>query len=38
VNGAAVVFDHTALLTLGAGSQLASRLVVAAHGRAGRQV
>jgi hypothetical protein len=38
VNGAAVVFDHTALLALGSGSQLASRLVVAAHGQAGRHV
>jgi hypothetical protein len=38
VNGAAVVFDHTALLALGAGSRLASQLVVAAHGQAGRQV
>ena len=33
-----VVFDHTALLALGAGSQLASRLVVTAHGQAGRRV
>jgi hypothetical protein len=38
VNGTAVVFDHTALLALGSGSQLASRLVVAAHGQAGRHV
>jgi hypothetical protein len=38
VNGAGVVFDHTALLALGSGSQLASRLVVAAHGQAGRHV
>jgi hypothetical protein len=38
VNGAAVVFDHTALLALGSGSQLASRLVVAAHGQHGRHV
>jgi len=38
VNGAAVVFDHTALLALGSGSQLASGLVVAAHGQAGRHV
>lgn len=38
MNGAAVVFDHTALLALGSGSQLASRLVVAAHGQAGRHV
>jgi hypothetical protein len=34
----AVVFDHTALLALGSGSRLASQLVVAAHGRAGRHV
>jgi hypothetical protein len=38
VNGAGVVFDHTALLALGSGSQLASRLVVASHGQAGRRV
>jgi hypothetical protein len=38
VNGAGVVFDHTALLALGSGSQQASRLVVAAHGQAGRHV
>lgn len=38
MNGAGVVFDHTALLALGSGSQLASRLVVAAHGQAGRHV
>jgi hypothetical protein len=38
VNGAGVVFDHTALLALGSGNQLASRLVVAAHGQAGRHV
>ncbi len=36
--GVAVVFDHTALVALGSGSQLASRLVVGAHGRAGRHV
>jgi hypothetical protein len=35
---AAVVFDHTALLALGSGSRLASRLVVAAHGQTGRHV
>jgi len=38
VNGAGVVFDHTALLALGSGSQLASQLVVAAHGQVGRHV
>jgi len=38
VNGVAVVFDHTALLALGSGSQLASQLVVAAHGQPGRHV
>lgn len=38
MNGAGVVFDHTALLALGSGSQVASRLVVAAHGQAGRHV
>ena len=35
---AAVVFDHTALLALGSGNRMASRLVVAAHGQTGRHV
>lgn len=38
MNVVGIVFDHTALLALGSGSQLASRLVVAAHGQAGRHV
>jgi hypothetical protein len=34
----AVVIDDTALMALGAGNQLMSRLVVAAHGESGRYV
>jgi len=34
----AVVFDHTALLALGAGNQLVSRVVTQAHQVAGRHV
>ncbi|MGI5146426.1 hypothetical protein ACQEVC_08570 [Plantactinospora sp. CA-294935] len=35
---AAVVFDHTALLALGAGHRLLSGLVAAAHQEAGRHI
>ena len=35
---AAVVFDHTALLTLGAGNRLLSGLVAQAHLQPGRYV
>jgi hypothetical protein len=34
----AVVFDHTALLALGAGNQMASQVVTQAHGGTGRYV
>jgi hypothetical protein len=38
VNPLAVVFDHTALLALGAGSRMLSGLVAQAHARPGRYV